>query len=90
MGLDSDYGIHELEQFLRELGGMMETFIQIDCIGKGSEVEVIKEHGSMVTVRNIKTNFIYFISLRNFQKHYEAKDDGSKSLDSSGGEHAKN
>lgn len=65
--------VQKLEHILWGYGEVMETFVQKECDGKGNEVEVIREHRNLITLRNIKTGFIYFVSLRNFQKKYEAK-----------------
>ena len=52
----------------------METFVQKDGLAKGAEVEVVSEDGSLLTIRNITTGFVYNVSLKIFQQHYKAKE----------------
>lgn len=62
---------------------MNETFIQKDGNGKGNEVEVVKEEGHIITVRSVAIDFTWEISLKNFQLHFERKED-AKDTDSKG------
>jgi len=53
----------------------MDIYTQIEGNSKGNKVEVIQEKGGLLTVRDIKTDFLFFISLKDFQRCYEAQND---------------
>lgn len=41
--------------------------------GGGTEVELVKDEGSKLTLRNIKLDMEYSVSRQTFEQHYEPK-----------------
>jgi len=55
-------------------GKMSKIFVQVEGDGKGTEVEIIKEDGRGLVLRNLENKFEYRISLRSFWKGYKEKE----------------
>jgi hypothetical protein len=53
---------------------MKDIFVQTEGIGKGTRLELITEKGNDVVVRNVKTDFIFYISKKEFASCYRRED----------------